>query len=59
MQYDYTNHKVYFTGSVAYHFQDVLLHAAGNLGIKIEGICQSPMAGLIEYYSQKRAEKVL
>ncbi|MDR2927658.1 MAG: N-acetylglucosamine kinase [Cytophagaceae bacterium] len=51
MQYDYKNNKVFFTGSIAFHFQDVLKQAAANLGIEIETIVQSPMDGLITHYS--------
>lgn len=59
MQYDYKNNKVYFTGSIAYHFQEILTHVAETLGIKIENITQSPMYGLVEYYSQEKIENVL
>lgn len=58
MQYDYKNHKIYFTGSIAYHFQDVLLKVAESLGIQVEKICQSPMSGLVEYYSQTGVESM-
>ncbi len=52
MQYDYKNYKVSFAGSVAYHFQDVLTEVASSLNIKIGIIVQSPMEGLIKYYSK-------
>ncbi|MEA4975576.1 MAG: ATPase [Paludibacter sp.] len=51
MQYDYKNHKVSFAGSVAYHFQDVLLEVASRLHIEVGEIVQSPMDGLIKFYS--------
>lgn len=59
MQYDYKNLSAFFTGSVAYHFQDILFQVAEKLEIKIKTICQSPMGGLVKYYSQKKVEKVL
>ena len=46
--YNYKNHKVYFTGSVAYHFQDILKTTANELNINIGAIVKSPMEGLIE-----------
>lgn len=51
MQYDYKNYKVSFAGSVAYHFQDVLLEVASRLHIEVAEIVQSPMDGLIKFYS--------
>lgn len=52
MQYDYRNYKVSFTGSVAYHFKDVLVEVANDLGIDVGVIVQSPMDGLINFYSK-------
>ncbi|MBK5721572.1 ATPase [Dysgonomonas sp. Marseille-P4677] len=51
MQYDYKNNKVHFTGSVAYHYQDILHKIGTELNIRIGTIAQSPMDGLIAYYS--------
>ena len=53
MQYNYQQHEVSFTGSVAYHFQDILLQVAADLNIKTGSITQSPMNGLIEYYKEQ------
>ncbi|MFV0418962.1 MAG: BadF/BadG/BcrA/BcrD ATPase family protein [Dysgonomonas sp.] len=53
MQYD--NHKqlpVHFTGSVAYHYQAVLRKVLSELDITVGNITQSPMEGLIQYYSE-------
>lgn len=52
MQYDYKNNTVYFTGSVAYHYSEVLRKVGTDLGITIGTINQSPMDGLIKYYSE-------
>ncbi|WP_165026552.1 BadF/BadG/BcrA/BcrD ATPase family protein [Dysgonomonas sp. ZJ279] len=51
MQYDYKYNDVYFTGSVAYHYQEVLRKVGWDLNLNIGTITQSPMEGLIEYYS--------
>lgn len=51
MQYDYKNNEVHLTGSVAYHYRDILRKVADDLNIKIGTIEQSPIAGLIKYYS--------
>ncbi|HCO68897.1 MAG TPA: ATPase [Dysgonomonas sp.] len=53
MQYDYRNNPVHFTGSVAYHFAEVLKHAAHDTAIRMGKIVQSPMEGLVEYYKKK------
>lgn len=52
MQYDYLNNDVHFTGSVAYHYQDVLRKVGSDLDINVGTIIQSPMDGLISYYSE-------
>ncbi len=41
---------VSFTGSVAYHYQDVIREAAQELHVTIGCITQSPMAGLVAYH---------
>ncbi|NDV94522.1 ATPase [Dysgonomonas sp. 521] len=51
MQYDYKNNEVHFTGSVAYHYKQILLKVGTDLGITIGTIAQSPMEGLIKYYA--------
>jgi N-acetylglucosamine kinase-like BadF-type ATPase len=51
MQYDHQEHAVFFTGSVAYYFKDILREAAASLHIRIEKIEQSPMSGLIRYHT--------
>lgn len=49
--YNYHNYTVSFVGSIAYHYKDILSEAAGNTGIRIDKIIQSPMEGLITYHS--------
>ncbi len=51
MQYDYKSNLTHFTGSVAYHFRHILNEVGRDLDIQIGNITQSPMEGLIRYYS--------
>jgi N-acetylglucosamine kinase-like BadF-type ATPase len=53
MLYDYRHLPVYFTGSIAYHLQEVLINVAAGLNIEIKAIEISPMKGLISCYSTK------
>ncbi len=53
-QYDYQNHKAYFTGSVAYHYSDILSEAALETDVRIGTIMQNPMDGLRNYYSENK-----
>lgn len=52
MQYDYKNHKVHFAGSIAYYYREILRQVGEDLGMEVGDIVQSPMDGLIEYYSK-------
>lgn len=40
-----------FTGSIAYHFADILREAADSLGFKVGKIEKAPMEGLIAYHT--------
>lgn len=51
MQYDYKNNKAHFIGSIAYHYKEVLIAAAEEVGVEVGTIIQSPMTGLHTYYS--------
>ena len=53
MQYDYKNNDVHFTGSVAYHYQDILRKVGTEMKIRTGTIAQSPMEGLIRYYARE------
>ncbi|MCD8043110.1 MAG: ATPase [Tannerellaceae bacterium] len=53
MQYDYRNSIVHLTGSVAYHYREVLKDVAASLQIQTGHITQSPMEGLIRYHTGK------
>lgn len=51
MQYDYKDHKVNFIGSIAYHYAATLKEVAQEKSITIGQIDQSPMEGLVKYYT--------
>ena len=51
MQYEMEGAKVRFVGSVGYYLKDVLLKAAADCGVDVDVVEQSPMAGLIKFYS--------
>lgn len=51
MQYDYQKNKVNFVGSIAWYFADLLREVAAEKGIEVGTIAQSPMPGLINYYT--------
>ena len=50
-QYDTNKYKVNFVGSVAHHFAEQLTAAAEKENIEIGKIIQSPISGLIDYYT--------
>jgi N-acetylglucosamine kinase-like BadF-type ATPase len=57
MQYDgYETLPVHFTGSVAYHYRQVLREAARSLSIDIRQIEPDPMPGLLAYHAQEPTE---
>ena len=43
-------YPVHFTGSIAYHFKDVVLGLCEWYGMKAGNILKSPMDGLVEYH---------
>jgi len=51
LQYDYKNSVVHFSGSVAFHYANVLRKVGADLDIHIGKVARSPMEGLIEYYA--------
>lgn len=48
---DFESLPLYFTGSVAYHFADILYEVAQSMSLQIVKIIKSPIEGLIEYHS--------
>lgn len=53
MQYNYKNNEVHFVGSIAYYYASILKEVAIEKEITIGKIEQSPIEGLINYYSNK------
>lgn len=51
MQYAYQMYPVYFTGSVSYHYHQILFEAASRCEIKISSIVKSPMDGLMTFHA--------
>jgi len=52
MQYDYKHYPVYFIGSIAYHYREILTEAVLESGMKLGGIMQQPMDGLVKYHDK-------
>ena len=50
MQYDYRSYPVHLLGSVAWYYREQLEAVAGELGIRLGAIVQSPLAGLVAYH---------
>jgi N-acetylglucosamine kinase-like BadF-type ATPase len=50
MQYDYRRYPVYFIGSVAYYYREILEEALLATGIRLSNIMQQPMEGLLKYH---------
>lgn len=56
MQYDNAAMlPVSFTGSIAYHFQDILKEAVAENGLTLGTISHTPMEGLIQYHTEMHA----
>jgi hypothetical protein len=51
MQYQTVYHlPVHFSGSIAFHFQDILREVAISKGLQVGKIVIEPMEGLLEYH---------
>jgi len=51
MQYEAAKHfPVHFTGSIAFHFSEILKKTADEFGLVVGNVSQEPMAGLVEYH---------
>ncbi|MFY0644341.1 MAG: hypothetical protein JXR19_07725 [Bacteroidia bacterium] len=55
---NYSTTPVYFVGSVAHYFQDVLHTVAKDLGFTIKNIVQKPINALSEYHMTKVGNQV-
>jgi len=51
MQYDYKRYPVYFIGSIAYYYREILAEAILASGMQLGAIMQNPMDGLVRYHS--------
>jgi N-acetylglucosamine kinase-like BadF-type ATPase len=49
-QYEHPDAQVRFTGSVAFHFSEILEQVMREEGMHLGGITQNPMDGLIDYH---------
>lgn len=48
--------QVSFTGSISYHFSNILKEATSSLGYSVHSVSETPMQGLIEYHKFKNDE---
>lgn len=48
----YKSYPVGFIGSIAYQYKKILIEAAGSKEITVSKILQTPVEGLVEYYSE-------
>ena len=46
----YQQHKIHFTGSIAFYYSNVLRQVANDLGFSVQNIVESPIAGLTLYH---------
>ena len=52
MQYGYEHYPVYFIGSVAHYYREILEEAVLSLDMQLGGIMQQPMEGLVKYHDK-------
>jgi CRISPR/Cas system-associated protein Cas7 (RAMP superfamily) len=52
MQYDCRNYPVHFSGSIAYHYREILAEAVKESGLQLGDIQKSPMEGLIRFHGR-------
>lgn len=50
-QYDYKNYPIRFVGSLANSYATILREVAGEFGIELDVIEETPMNGLIEFHA--------
>jgi N-acetylglucosamine kinase-like BadF-type ATPase len=51
MKYDYHAWPVHFTGSIAFHYKEILAEAASDTGIRMGIVSKSPLQGLVAFHS--------
>lgn len=53
MKYEnYKEVKVHFTGSVAFHFSNLLRQVGNDMGVNVRNIVEGPIAGLVLFHQQ-------
>jgi len=52
MQYDYKTYPIYFIGSIAYHYREILEEAVIASNMQLGNIVQNPMEGLVKYHNK-------
>ena len=51
MRYNYKQLPLHLTGSIAYHYRNIIAEVAHEKGIEIGNITRSPIEGLIKYHT--------
>jgi len=54
MQYDYKRFAVYFVGSIAYYYRNILKETVLTMGMQLGGIMRNPMEGLVKYHGENK-----
>ena len=49
----YQQHKIHFTGSVAFYYSNVLRQVANDKGLFVKNIVEAPIAGLTLYHQER------
>jgi len=52
MQYNYQRYPLYFIGSIAYHYREILEEVVLENGMQLGSIVQNPMDGLVKYHNK-------
>lgn len=55
---DYQHKKVFFIGSVSYHYADLIREVATEYGVKVSAISKSPMEGLVRYHLMENKSNI-
>lgn len=59
LQYDYLNHPVSFTGSIAHNYSTIVRSVAKEFDVEIQKIVEAPMTGLVKYHMGSIAKYIL
>jgi glucosamine kinase len=50
---NYQQHKIHFTGSIAFYYSNVLRQVANDKGLFVKNIVEAPIAGLTLYHQER------